>query len=1517
VSYYSYYMLSRDDRRRLGVIGLVAGIVVVSMAVAMAGFTGSVGAQTHGIDSCTTITQSGTYELTSDIRNASNDPCLEIEASGVTIEGNGHRIVSTSAEPAAAIDASGVSNLAIRNVTTLYWGTGVRFVGVTDSEVSNVVTDTNTGDVTNAAYSAEFNGIALLSGSNDNVLRANEFYDAGRSGETGGSGNAILVDGSHDNLLVDNTANGPAFTGIRLWNAHRNNLTGNTIEGNPFRRGSNAGIKIGAVGDGASDGNVLRENDVYGRTLFSPYDPGLVDGIAVLSGDGNVLVDNYVDETASEGIVVTTAGTTLVSNTIHRSGEEGIAVYDPANVTDNVVTASGRSDTTDGIRVAGDADNSEIVGNEIRSTNGDGLSISGVSALEVRDNEMKYNGEWSVELTSMPVDATLQSLSIGDLDSITASGRDFRLRSGSLSGLTLPTGEQDIGIAVEAGHTSGAGTLRLDVGYDDADVAAIDESTLSMWRHDGGWSEVIGTNSVDTATNRVIADPTGFGTLAPLAANDPPTANLTASSTAVAPGERVTFDASGSADSDSTIERYEWDVDGDGTVDRTTVGATITHSYASTGTYAATVTVVDNGDDNDSSTVSVIVKSKPIASLTTSPSPTSVDANTTFNASASTYGNGTISEYRWDFDGDGTVDRTTSGAVTNYTYSTAGNYSPTVTAVGDDGRAGTGTGAVTVRENLPPNGFGISYGCNRGFCVNWVGDVVSFTAQTSSSPYTPSDPDGTIVEYRWDFDGDGTTDSVTSSSSATHAFAAAGTYTVNVTAVDDDGAKTSTSVDIRIDPREYGTITGTLTNATSGAPIPNATVDLYQDPGQFQTLSNYTRTDENGTYEIRVLAVDHNVTVDPVGYEPASSVVTVTDGGTATADLGLTPDPNDTTRKTGTITGYTYDGESNNLDGVDVAVRNKTGLVASTTSGIVGGYSIDVPVGTYDVVFSKSGYAPVTELVSVTENGTEYIYPSLENATTGGTQSPARFSVSIDSTNAPITAGDALEITATVENTGGAAGTQTVMLSTGGVQRDTASVSLASGASETVELAWATASGDAGNYTATVGTANDSDGASVRVLDAPANFSITIPSTNSPIDEGSLLNVTAIVTNVGGQTGTQSISLSVDGIQRDSTSLTLGPGATRYVSLSWQTGARDGGSSFRTARVETQNDSDSASVFVRDLEPANFSVTIDATNAPIDETGTLNVTAIVTNTGDRTGTGTIDLSVDGLPRDSTSLTLGPGATRYVYLSWTTAMGDGGQGFRTATVETENDSDTTSVLVRELAPANFSVTIPGTNSPIDEGSPLNVTAIVTNTGDVTGTQTVSLAVDGLPRDSTSLTLGPNVTRYVSLSWQTGMRDGGSSFRTVTVETDDDTATASAFVRDLEPANFSVTIDATNAPVNETETVTVTAIVTNTGDLTGTQTISLSVGGTPIDSTDLTLGPGVTRYVYLSWQTADGDAGQYNATLSSQDDSASTSIEVLDDGSGGVNTVSPGQPGFGPAIALVGLVFALLAARRRSP
>lgn len=89
---------------------------------------------------------------------------------------------------------------------------------------------------------------------------------------------------------------------------------------------------------------------------------------------------------------------------------------------------------------------------------------------------------------------------------------------------------------------------------------------------------------------------------------------------------------------------------------------------------------------------------------------------------------------------------------------------------------------------------------------------------------------------------------------------------------------------------------------------------------------------------------------------------------------------------------------------------------------------------------------------------------------------------------------------------------------------------------------------------------------------------------------------------------------------------------------------------------------------------------------------------------------------------------------------------------------------------------------------------------------------------------------------------------------------------------------MTIDSTNSPVAEGETVQVTATLENTGDSAAEQTVVLTIDGTQEDSTTVSLNSGESTQQTFSWSTSSGDAGDYTAAVASDNDSAATGVSV---------------------------------------
>jgi PKD repeat protein len=90
-------------------------------------------------------------------------------------------------------------------------------------------------------------------------------------------------------------------------------------------------------------------------------------------------------------------------------------------------------------------------------------------------------------------------------------------------------------------------------------------------------------------------------------------------------------------------------------------------------------------------------------SLTATPPASTVGDTVTFNAAFTDPDGDTINQYRWDFDSNGTVDQTTTGASTTFAYPAAGTFHPTVTASDTRGVTGTATATETVSpKGTPP-----------------------------------------------------------------------------------------------------------------------------------------------------------------------------------------------------------------------------------------------------------------------------------------------------------------------------------------------------------------------------------------------------------------------------------------------------------------------------------------------------------------------------------------------------------------------------------------------------------------------------------------------------------------------------------------------------------------------------------------------------------------------------------------------------------------------------------------------
>ncbi len=230
----------------------------------------------------------------------------------------------------------------------------------------------------------------------------------------------------------------------------------------------------------------------------------------------------------------------------------------------------------------------------------------------------------------------------------------------------------------------------------------------------------------------------------------------------------VEFSGQNSTDPDDDIVNYEWDLDGDGTIDE--AGEKVTFTYEVAGDYEAILYVEDSEGHESMAGITVFVENQAIsAALSASALNGEIPLTVTFDASGSSYPEGQIVNYRWDF-GDGTSRYDNSQV--NYTFDSVGTFTVMVTAIASDGLEAD----ASLFINVLPVSLDACFDANVE-----SGDAPLIVT------FNPSCSTGTIDNYRWSF-GDG---DISYARKPTHTFEDAGTYIVELTVEDVDGLSES------------------------------------------------------------------------------------------------------------------------------------------------------------------------------------------------------------------------------------------------------------------------------------------------------------------------------------------------------------------------------------------------------------------------------------------------------------------------------------------------------------------------------------------------------------------------------------------------------------------------------------------------------------------------------------------------------------------------------------------------------
>jgi PGF-CTERM protein len=351
----------------------------------------------------------------------------------------------------------------------------------------------------------------------------------------------------------------------------------------------------------------------------------------------------------------------------------------------------------------------------------------------------------------------------------------------------------------------------------------------------------------------------------------------------------------------------------------------------------------------------------------------------------------------------------------------------------------------------------------------------------------------------------------------------------------------------------------------------------------------------------------------------------------------------------------------------------------------------------------------------------------------------------VSNLDAPASAvtGDTITVNATISNVGGVAGTTDAEFVFAGDVISNQSVTLGAGNATDVSFDVTLDNISAGTYEHGVRAGDSFLTANITVPEA--QFEVSNLDAPASAVTGDTITVNATVSNVGGVAGTTDAEFVFAGDVLLNQSVTLGAGNATDVSFdvptdgvapgTYEHGVR-AGDSFLTANITIQ-------------QPATFEVSnLDAPASAV-QGETITVNATVANVGDVQGSTTTEFVFAGDVLLNQSVTLGAGNATDVSFDVPTdgvAPGTYEHGVRAG------DSFLTANITIQQ-PATFEVSNLQAPASAQQGASINVSAVVTNVGDVRGSITAAFEFNGTVLLNETITLDPGNATNVSFQVST--------------------------------------------------------------------------------------------------------------------------------------------------------------------
>ena len=334
-------------------------------------------------------------------------------------------------------------------------------------------------------------------------------------------------------------------------------------------------------------------------------------------------------------------------------------------------------------------------------------------------------------------------------------------------------------------------------------------------------------------------------------------AAFTAIPTTICSGESISFTDQTTVSGIGTITSWEWDFDGDGTIDNFTQNPTFQFNTA--GSFNVNLNVTTQGCFDDT-TIQVVVNQTPIANF--SAPEVCLSLTTQFTDGSL----GTPTTWNWDFDNDGNSDETTQNPT--FTFSSMGVY-PVKLTVTDGGACSHDTTINVIVSQSSTSIFSATNVC--------LGVTTNFSDLSL----------GGVDTWNWDFDNDGIADNTTQNPSYT--FGSTGTFPVNLQVSVGSNCIHDTTIDVTV--TESSTANFTASTVCFGTPTvftdnSSSGVDTWEwDFNNDGIIDNNAQNPSNnfplpGVYPV-------NLQVSIAGQCAHDTIINITVNDMAVANLSL------------------------------------------------------------------------------------------------------------------------------------------------------------------------------------------------------------------------------------------------------------------------------------------------------------------------------------------------------------------------------------------------------------------------------------------------------------------------------------------------------------------------------------------------------------------------------------------------------------------------------------------------------